>query len=194
MAGSLHLAECPQEPLLVEPSQHSDAERLARRGLRVADMAELRALLGVDDPTYDYDVAYESLLAGFYYGSWTVWFRGEPCAMFGSAALPGGGSVRSGAIWMLGHDDLICKESRKQFIRESPAWFRITTEPYDLCTNIVHSGNHVHLRWLRWLGCKFIDSQTINNHTFYEFVYVHYSGNDCPLSGGLGGWDTSGPG
>lgn len=172
MAGSIHLSKRPQEPLLVEPSNYSDAERLARRGLRVADMVELRAMRGADSQGSDIDLAIDALREGFYPGSWTVWFRGEPCAMFGCPPFPGDHGARIGAIWLLGHDDLICQDARASFVRQSRGWFDIASEGYDLVTNYVHENNHVHIRWLRWLDCQFLQRVEVHGHGFLEFVHV----------------------
>lgn len=172
MAGSIHLSKRPQEPLLVEPSNYSDAERLARRGLRLADMVELRAMRGGDSPCSDLDLSVDALRDGFYHGCWTIWFRGEPCAMFGSVPLPQTSQVREGAIWLLGHDDLVSKEAAPTFVRHSREWFRVACEPFDLVTNFVHEENHVHIRWLRWLDCQFLQRVEVHGHGFLEFVHV----------------------
>ena len=41
-----------------------------------------------------------------------------------------------------------------------------------LCSMLFTKKNKASIRWLKWMGVKFINKKIINKETFYEFIYV----------------------
>lgn len=79
-------------------------------------------------------------------GCFTVEWDGEPVAMFGLVAQ----NEKWGAPWMLASERL--KDIRKDFLRQCKPVLRSMMEKRPYLTNMVWSGNKVHIKWLQWLG------------------------------------------
>ena len=129
---------------LIRPSIIQDPHNLHNR-LRSADKVELDAA-GVD-PLF-------ALLQGHlrsYPTCYTVVVQGQVAAMFGVAP---GLSPEFGSVWLLGSDDLF--KIRSQLIKESKGWLAKISEGYELIYNVVHEDNKVHIRWIDFLGFKFL--------------------------------------
>lgn len=93
-----------------------------------------------------------------------------PFAIFGVCDIYDG-SLRLGAIWMLGSEDIL--KYVREFVPASKAWVDLFGEDHDLLFNFVHKDNKVHIRWLKKLGFSFIASRTINNETVFEFARIN---------------------
>ena len=102
--------------------------------------------------------------------SYTVLTKDKtPCAMFGVGAL----DRDEGYIWMLGTDEIY--NYKADFIRFSRPWIKKITTKYSAYSNIIHSKNHLSLRWLLWCGATLVQSVEINGETFYKFtIYNNY--------------------
>jgi hypothetical protein len=75
----------------------------------------------------------------------------------------------TGVVWMLASDGLM--NVKRPFIRECHSYVEQMFEGYDLLANHVWSKNEVHLKWLKWLGFKFLPATPIGieGELFYEF-------------------------
>ncbi len=96
-----------------------------------------------------------------------------PIAMMGIVPFEMGGAV--GSVWLLGTDDItdvvpigFCK-SIKRFFKEA-------TRPYSMICNAVDKRNEVHIKWIKWLGFKFLReiNRGPNNMPFYEFARLNH--------------------
>ena len=56
----------------------------------------------------------------------------------------------------------------RQFLRESRTWLERIGSQYELLTNVVHEDNHLHHKWLRFLGFTFIRREK----PFIEFARI----------------------
>ena len=150
----------PTVDLEVRPSLIEDARSLAPR-LRQADLAEIQAHSG-SDPRKSIEHGIRNSAPAM-----TVLHKGLPAMIFGVA--PCGGSLEDtghhewpegrpmidGVIWLLGSDDLSIFS--RQFLRHSRSWTADICTNYSCVGNIVDMRNYVHVRWLQWLGFKFMD-------------------------------------
>jgi hypothetical protein len=80
----------------------------------------------------------------------SVLVDGEPIAMFGVASVITG----LGAPWLLGARAI--EEHRWEFLRRSRVELARIRRPFARLTNYVDARNHTHIRWLEWLGARFI--------------------------------------
>ena len=147
--------------LKVIPSGPAHAGSLAPQ-LREADVHELRAGSG--------ETPAEALTRGLGASSecWSVLADGEIIAMFGVCPVQEGAA----AIWLLGSDEI--QTHYREFARHSRGWFAFLAEKYGLLFNLVHPENHLHLRWLQWVGCEVSDQLTshpVSGAPFIPFVY-----------------------
>lgn len=151
--------------LIVRPSRGDDVQAMAPR-LRSEDLAEIVAASG--------QKAVDALGAGFVASRpcMTVEYNGRPAAMFG--VVPGEVEYpKLGNVWLLGTDDIHLFS--RQFLRQSRAWLVEIAKGYDLIGNVVDERNDEHVRWLRWLGFRFIKRHATFGHLglpFLEFVIV----------------------
>ena len=105
----------------------------------------------------------------------TILRNGEPMGMFGVGY---GGDTFSGVPWMLTDGDF--QGFRKRFLKEGRQWIGNLKKRHQILFNYVHSENEDSIRWLKWLGFKFM--RAIPNYgfgksdTFYEFYLVS---NEC---------------
>lgn len=96
-----------------------------------------------------------------------VLYRGRPGAIGGVVTSPA--DSRVGIPWMVGTDFITAK--RIWFARNTAALWAIVEQPgYVVLANMVDVENAAHLRWLRWSGCHFGETQTINGHLFINFA------------------------
>jgi hypothetical protein len=132
--------------------------------LRKEDLAEVQGR--GNDPL-------DSLIRGYLHGDrcWTLLADGVPAAIYGISKTSD--TPRSGALWLLGTDDIY--KHRSEFVRISRSRVAEISAPYDFVWNFVDSRNDLHIRWLRWLGFTFIRSTTevsVDGTLFYEFVKI----------------------
>jgi len=92
--------------------------------------------------------------------------EGEPGAMLG--VTPGEYDM-FGKIWLLGTP--LIEQYGFRFLRHSRELLQefYETTGHDAYYNYTHKDNHVHHKWLRWLGFKFLRRVTIGNSGFLEF-------------------------
>lgn len=108
----------------------------------------------------------QALCIGYLSGSLTrsvINNYGQVVGMYGVVRI----SDISGRIWMLGSKGLL-KISRP-FLKESKSEVENMHKLFPNLTNYIDSRNAVHVRWVRWLGFKFLGETVINNVKLYEF-------------------------
>lgn len=97
---------------------------------------------------------------------------GEPIGMCGVGTFLAE-PIRCGAVWMLGTDRI--KAVPTVFLRESKRWVDDQFNTYQLLCNFVDERNDVHVKWLKWLGFKFIARHPLHGverRPFLEFVRI----------------------
>ena len=114
----------------------------------------------------------EAMVAGFIHSDnpRTVLVGETPVAMFGSGEVEPG----VGAVWLLGTDGI--HDISRQFLRESKHWLEQLHDKYEMLFNYVDERNTVHIKWLKWLGFKFINRHKqfgVENRPFFEFVRIN---------------------
>lgn len=118
------------------------ARRMARIGLRPADVAECLAI-GL--------TAREGLITSLE-DSETAWCGigedGKPAVLFGVCRHPH--IEGAGIPWLLATPKL----SAKDLIRESPRFIQIMHRKFSMLVNMVHARNTRAIRWLQWAGFK----------------------------------------
>lgn len=123
-----------------------DIYKLAK-DLRQADIDEVLATTG-ESPQ-------KALFRGFISSTecFTLYHEqtGEPVAMFGYRVIE---PKVLASIWMLGSERLF--EGRWRFLRKSAVWIDYLNTKADLLYNTVDQRNTLHIRWLNWLGFKFV--------------------------------------
>lgn len=99
----------------------------------------------------------------------TVRLQAEPIAMFGCVlySIP----VRYGGVWLLGSDGV--NTIRWKFLRESRKWLDVITQGCQVSGNVVDSRNELHVKWIRWLGYKFLRRLRLGGAEFLEFAKTH---------------------
>lgn len=129
--------------------------------LRDADNMELEAILeltGVDALLFSLAHSDES---------YTVVDEDGPSIMFGLSATT---QPTVGAIWMLSTERI--HNYPRTFLKFSRRWVDFFNKKYPVLTNVVDLRNRVHIEWLRWLKCDFIDQIKVgpNDTPFVQFV------------------------
>jgi hypothetical protein len=134
----------------------SDVADLEGR-LRAADLVELKAH-GV--------TAEQALRLGLHSSRpcYAIEYQGRCIAMFGVNPDPLDQTM--GLVWLLGSDEI--QDIGRQFLRESSSWLQRISQDYELLTNVVHEDNHLHHKWLRFLGFAFIRREK----PFIEFARI----------------------
>ena len=101
----------------------------------------------------------------------TILRNGEPMGMFGVGY---GGDTMSGVPWMLTDGDF--QGFRKKFLKQGRQWIGNLKKRHQVLFNYVHSENTDSIRWLKWLGFKFMRAIPKygfgKSDTFYEFYLV----------------------
>lgn len=92
---------------------------------------------------------------------------GTPIGVFGVSPFDASGRV--GIIWLVGTEDLNTKH-KTRFLRECRKGIHLLHEVYPCLTNLVHEDNHLHRRWLNFMGFKRLGTVQLNGHTFIEFA------------------------
>lgn len=145
----------------VRPSCRDDVDAIEQR-LRDADRAEAEAL-GM--------VAHQALLMSFAASDkvFTVCLPdGIPAAMFGVG--PADTDKMVGGVWMMATPEI--RRYRIQFLRGCKVWLEKFHQTYPILWNYVDARNDLHIQWLKWLGCVFVNKRLINDLTFYEFIHI----------------------
>ena len=151
--------------LVIRESIASDVTDMAPR-LRIPDMAEIAAATG------ERPVA--ALGRGFADSTpcYTAVFKGRPAAMFGVVPLRVDAFPRTGAIWLLGTDDIPLFS--KSFMRHTGPWLSIVCSGYDQVSNRVDARNRRHVVWLKRMGFVFLRTGPMGPYKlpFHEFTKV----------------------
>lgn len=101
----------------------------------------------------------------------TIVRNGEPMGMFGCGF---GDHQLYGIPWMLTDGNF--EGFKKRFLKEGRSWIEKLKNRHQILYNYVHDQNDDSIRWLQWLGFKFM--RAIPNYgfgksdTFYEFYLV----------------------
>jgi hypothetical protein len=133
--------------------------------LRQADKDEIQASSG-SDPT-------GALFLGWRESEvcYTIVDADQPLAMFGVVRMASNPSI--GQVWLLGTEGI--KMHSIEFLRKSREWVSRLHEEFPVLYNDIDSRNTVHIRWLQWLGFKFINelpSYGYEGRLFYHFVRI----------------------
>lgn len=91
--------------------------------------------------------------------------HGEPFAMFGV-----GTEGSTPYIWLLGTKGI--EENALKFAKHSKKLLPELIKPYGIVSNLVYSRYDSSIKWLKWLGAKFITEVEINGYLFYEFIII----------------------
>lgn len=78
-------------------------------------------------------------------------------------------------VWMLGSNELY--KYRMDFLRKSRKWCDYLQEQSPILYNLIDQRNTVHIRWLEWLGFKFVrvvPEYGVLSLPFIEFVRVSH--------------------
>ena len=82
----------------------------------------------------------------------------------------------AGAIWLVATDDI--EKYQMTFLRHSKRVLKELQQDYLALHNYVDARNSLHIKWLKWMGFKFInkfDRFGVEQRPFYEFVRI----NEC---------------
>jgi hypothetical protein len=147
----------------VTHSNIGDASHVAAN-LRAADRAELAAITRIAPLRLIEDGILESSRA------YTVWIKesGDPCAIFG---VRDSGHPGLGIVWMLGTDDLF--RIAHKFLRGSRSWIKVLQHDFKVIFNVIDARQDVYIKWLRWLGFKFVqdfEKYGIGDKEFRMFI------------------------
>lgn len=142
----------------IRTASPDDVEAISARA-READVAEMAAM-GT--------TVSEALADGLRRSDWalTGLVGGEPVCMFGVAPV----SILNGegAPWMLATDGL--ERAQVPFLRSCKPVVREMERSYPRLLNVVDARNTVAIRWLRWLGFRFDETDyRIGGHLFRVF-------------------------
>lgn len=131
--------------------------------LRVADLNECRAVSAKEPETVLREGAEASAPSCTIVGN-----NGYVAGMFG--VIDEG---IFGRVWMLGSDELCAPPLSRQFIKECKSFLSVMERPYLAIGNVIDERNRVHIRWLKWMGFKFINripEYGIERRPFLEFI------------------------
>ena len=143
--------------------RESDAEYIAQH-LRTADLGEIQASAGADPLAAIRFCAAASGILCTIVGQ-------HPAAIYGVVPV----DDITGAVWLLGTDELTAPPLRRQFLTESRAYLDRLHDFRPLLFNYVDERNTLHIRWLKWVGCTFINRHEkygFEQRPFLEFVRI----------------------
>jgi hypothetical protein len=147
----------------IRPATVDDARSLAPR-LRQADVAEIEAGLGLPP----LDGLLLSMLTG---PSWAIVHDGLVIGIFGAGRHPR--HQNTGVVWMLGSADVARPEIKYEFLQRSRQVCDLFNERYPVLTNYIDARNELHVRWIRWLGFKIVNTtETAEGVPFHEFARI----------------------
>jgi len=93
---------------------------------------------------------------------------GRQVAMFGHCVMEKG---VSSTIWLLASTHLV--PHKWTFLRESRKWLDHIHAQSPLLYNVVDQRNVMHLRWIEWLGFRFI--RVIPEYGFQKLPFVEFA-------------------
>lgn len=142
-----------------------DVATLAKT-LRPEDEAEVRAAAGI--------APFRALMLGYTTSTecFTIYEEetGRPVGMFGHRIVE---KNVCASIWLLASTHLV--QHKWKFLRESRRWLDHIHSQTPLLFNVVDQRNTLHLRWIEWLGFKFIrviPDYGTEKRPFVEFAKV----------------------
>lgn len=131
--------------------------------LRQADRDEIEAL-GKD--------AFTSLKQGFKESKpcYTWMYKDKPAALLGCVPY----SENAAAVWMLGTDDI--SNHKYSFMKTCVPFHKELVRPYTLTGNMVDERNKVHVRFIEYLGYRFISRKLVGPYQlpFLEFGRLNH--------------------
>ena len=141
-----------------------DIYKLAK-DLRQADIDEVQAAVG--------ESGQKALLHGYLLSKecFTIYEQDSPLAMFGYRIVDPGISAQ---VWMLAGNNL--EKHKVRFLKRSAELVFFLNQKAPLLFNVVDLRNELHIRWLDWLGFKFvrvIPDFGAERRPFVEFVRLH---------------------
>lgn len=146
------------------PTTVEDIDYLSPR-LRQADMDECSAATG--KPVRD--ALYTGLLAG----DITLTLRTSTGLRVGVCGVVPSPTMDAGVVWMTATDDIY--QHQMTFLRKSKAALEYLSDGYLALFNCVDARNHLHIKWLKWMGFTFIQKHEkygAEQRPFYEFLRI----------------------
>jgi len=151
----------------VREYRDGDAESIGPR-LREADRQECLAASGLSGTdALLQSVAVSEILCTI------VGDDGCPAGLFGASPI----DDLAAAVWLLGTDALVRPPLGRQFLRESRGYLDRLHAYRPLLCNCVDERNTLHIRWLTWAGCTFINRHPhygVEQRPFLEFVRLKH--------------------
>ena len=92
---------------------------------------------------------------------------------YGLCGVMPSGVPRLGQCWMVSTPDLY--KNMRTFLKQSKHCFQDVTVGYDIVFNLVSVQNHEDLRWMKWMGFKFLrvcNQWGYDGRDYYEFVAI----------------------
>lgn len=151
----------------IVPSKVKDGDILGPK-LRKADLDEIQAALS-SDPV---EVLKESIRLSKPGYTIKDSKSKKPLACFGVSSY----ELNTGVIWFLSSEAMF-KKNRIQFIKNSKIWVEKLFRDYEILWNVVDSRNKIHIRWLKWMGFRFIadiPEYGAEKRMFHQFVRYKY--------------------
>jgi len=121
------------------PTTEADIGAIAA-SMRPADAYEVKVLSG-QDPTEALTSSYELSQV-----CRTLSYQDTPLIMYGTVEMPDG----SGCVWGLGSTEI--EKHVIPFLRVSKTEVDILQGNFPLIFNFVHAANHLHLKWVDYVG------------------------------------------
>lgn len=123
----------------------ADAVALAPN-LRAADRQECEKLYGVDVTT--------ALVVSVMAARHSHVYLNDKGEVMGISGVNPSGVDGYGTVWMVTSDEMVTRY-KVPFLREGRDLLDEYQCFYPVLTNVVDPANHVHVRWLKWMGFEF---------------------------------------
>lgn len=80
--------------------------------------------------------------------------------------------LRIGSVWLLGSPGI--QDIRYTFLRQCRHWTSVLHRDYDVLWNWADARNTVHVKWLKWLGFRIIQTAPIGTggEQFHQFLRI----------------------
>lgn len=80
--------------------------------------------------------------------------------------------LRVGSVWLLGSPGI--QDIRYTFLRQCRHWTAVLHADYDVLWNWADARNTVHVKWLKWLGFRIIQTAPIGvgGEEFHQFLRI----------------------
>jgi len=152
------------KPIFTRPATPEDIFSVAPR-LRAADHDEVFAAGGMPPlPTllHQYQAGADMHAAG-------IVELDRPEVLYGCDPVYGYPQV--GVIWMLGTDTIF--DHPVEFTITSRRIFNEFHERFEVLTNYVDARNERHIKWLKWLGCRFL--RRVDHYGPFSFPFLEFA-------------------